>query len=66
MVVVKINDLDSDTFLEGFENDKGKFFINIGYNDEHEKEHRFTTLDIEDAYFLIRNLTDFVTKNKEV
>ena len=66
MVEVKIKDLDNLTFLEGFENDHGKFFMSIGRDDEHELYSRFTTLDVDDAKFLIKELTKFVKKNKDL
>jgi len=66
MLEVKIKDLDNFTFLEGFENDHGKFFINIGHDDDHQAETRFTTLDVDDAKFLIKELTRFVKKNKDL
>ena len=63
MVVVRVVDLDNDTFLEGFENDKERFFINTGFNNDEPVETRFTTLDVDDAKFLIEKLSEFVNNN---
>jgi hypothetical protein len=63
MVVVRVVDLDNDTFLEGFENNEERFYINIGFNTDEPYETRFNTLDVGDAKFLIEKLSEFVNNN---
>tara|TARA_R110002153_G_scaffold265271_1_gene427721 strand:- start:391 stop:582 length:192 start_codon:yes stop_codon:yes gene_type:complete len=63
MIATLIHDVESETFLQAHENTQDRFYLNIGFNSDDEIETRFTTLDVEDAKFLIEKLTKFV-KNK--
>tara|TARA_R110000796_G_scaffold216928_1_gene332923 strand:+ start:40 stop:231 length:192 start_codon:yes stop_codon:yes gene_type:complete len=63
MIATLIHDVESETFLQAHENTQDRFYLNIGFNSDDEIETRFTTLDVEDAKFLIEKLTNFV-KNK--
>ena len=63
MIATLIHDVESETFLQAHENTQDRFYLNIGFNSDDEIETRFTTLNVEDAKFLIEKLTKFV-KNK--
>ena len=63
MITTLIKDVKNETFLEAHENINDRFYLNIGFDSDYEIETRFTTLDVEDAQFLIEKLTNFV-KNR--
>lgn len=60
MLVQFLKDEENETFLKGYENDNKRFFIQVGFEGELNHVTRFTTLDVEDAEFLIKELTNFV------
>lgn len=60
MITTLIKNVKNETFLQAHENINGRFYLNIGFNSDDEFETRFTTLDVEDAQFLIKELTNFV------
>ena len=63
MITTLIENVKNETFLKAYENKNYRFYLNVGFNSDDEHETRFTTLDVEEAQFLIEKLTNFV-KNK--
>jgi len=63
MIVKLIQNVENETFLKAYENKNDRFYLNIGFDSDDEFETRFTTLDVDDAEFLIEELTNFV-KNR--
>tara|TARA_R100000951_G_scaffold53501_1_gene45097 strand:+ start:425 stop:619 length:195 start_codon:yes stop_codon:yes gene_type:complete len=64
MVLELIKDLSNESFLRSHQNTAGKYFIEVGFNEDYDFEKRFTTLDVEDAEYLIKELVEFVNNNK--
>ena len=63
MITTLIKDVENETFLQVHENIHDRLCLNIGFYSDDEFETRFTTLDVEDAEFLIKELSNFV-KNR--
>ena len=57
MKVFKLQDEETLNSLEGYENDKGRFYMQIFYGQDFPA---FITLDKEDCEYLIKELNDYI------